>query len=98
MSFLTTGRDPCESLISFGLRRAPYYYTDAAPTMSRIHRRGEVRGFVCEHVCKVVVCWGEGTMSREGGGDISPPTQEAAEFHSRSGLKRGEGLSHVKKT
>lgn len=60
-------------VISFDLRHSPHYYTDVAPTMSHIHRWGEVRGFVCEYVCKVVVCWGEGTMSREGGGDIISP-------------------------
>lgn len=33
----------------------------------------------------------------EGGGANLPLTQEVAEFQSRSELKRGEGLSHVKK-
>lgn len=44
----------------------------------RVMVEGEQRGGGCVCVC--------------GGGTYLPPTQEAAEFHSRSELKRGEGL------
>lgn len=47
---------------------------------------GGVRGF-----------WVGGVGGVEGNAYL-PLTQEAAEFHSRSELKRGEGLSHVTKT
>lgn len=52
-------------------------------------------------MCKCVrrLCVG---VKGGGGGGVEgayvPLTQEAAEFHSRSELKRVEGLSHVKKT
>lgn len=39
-----------------------------------------------------------GEYEQGGVGASLPLTQEAAEFHSRSELKREEGLSHVKKT
>lgn len=53
-------------------------------------------------VCVRWLCVGVRQCEREGcvcgGGGYLSLTQEAAEFHSRSELKRGEGLSHVKKT